>query len=120
MRKLKQGDIIIHDGGKRKILGVCGEMVFMSEEGDYETHCSCTRCPSTQKTLKDFGYQIDEPDWKPEIGGDYFVPDLGEEKLYYQYTNTCNPVDNRFIENKIAFETMEEAIAKAKAMLNIK
>lgn len=49
-----EGAIIVNKNGKRKVLGICGEVVFISLMNDYKEYS----CSYTIDELKEFGYTI--------------------------------------------------------------
>jgi len=75
MPTLKQGDLIKDEGGDtHKVLGVCGEVVFISW---IDNHGRFSRT-ATEADLKDNGYTWDTPAWEPgalkvEINGKQYV-----------------------------------------------
>lgn len=55
--------------------------------------------------------------WKPKEGNTYFVPAILSTQLYYSYTLYDNPVGRMYLERGLLCRTKEEAIKKAKKML---
>lgn len=51
---LEVGDIVEDENGKRKVLGVCGEVYFMSRQDDFDPYS----LGFTAKQLKDDGFKV--------------------------------------------------------------
>ena len=65
---LKQNQIIKDGKGKtRKVLGVCGDVVFIS--GSTWEHAGYTE---TEKDLKECGFTWEEDKWEPKAGEKFF------------------------------------------------
>ena len=67
--KYKQGDILIDNDGYRKILGVCGEVYFMSDNSkDVEGKNLNEFCEGyTQYALDRYGYKLYTPPEEVEM-----------------------------------------------------
>lgn len=79
MSKYKQGDILKSKAGKKqKILGVCGEVYFLSSDGNFDQ----SKIGYTERELDSFGYTLSQPArWVPTIGQRYYYyTDYGEIK----------------------------------------
>jgi hypothetical protein len=115
MTKYKENDILINeDGDKRKVLGVCGQICFVSKENEPE--CS-SGVFFTEKELEDMEYKLLEEEFNPENGDTY----------YYPYINgDCSAVslwknDEYDIKRKATvgvYRTKEEGDVKLKKILN--
>ena len=69
MTTLKQGDLIKNkDGNTYKVLGVCGDAVFISSSKNHEQYAFT----ATEVSLRQSGYSWDTPVWEPEIGDAYY------------------------------------------------
>jgi hypothetical protein len=69
MTTLKQGDLIKDKyGDSRKVLGVCGEVVFISFSNDNNRQSSSF----TEFQLKENGYTWDTPAWEPKMHDTYW------------------------------------------------
>lgn len=102
--KLKQGDIITTVGDeKAKVLGVCGEVIHISEKDDFEK----VGYSYTEKQLIFLGWSFPKEKWAPKIGEEYYcINTIGEiNVLTCKYDN----YDKRLIENGNCFQTCEEA-----------
>lgn len=75
---MKQGQILTHtDGHQRKILGICGEVYFLSASDDFKSvKPAGTYYAYTQYELEKRGYIIPE-EWEPEDGENYWFIDNG-------------------------------------------
>ena len=72
MTTLKQGDLVKDcEGDTRKILGVCGEVLFISWT---DNHGWFSRT-GTEADLKADGYTWDTPAWEPEKSNIYWFSD---------------------------------------------
>lgn len=113
---MEQGQILKHeDGSTAKILGICGEVYFLSLGVTDEVAAS----PRTLKEIKDEGYIIPEEKWKPEIYEEYYVADPATTNLYSRYTWSDNTYNNDLLEKGLVFRTKEEAIKAAEKMLGV-
>ena len=114
---MKTGDILISDKGeKRKILGVCDEMVFLSHLNKFSLYdYGCTH-----QYILDIGYKLEEKAWKPEIGEIYFYPEIDNSILNNWKRWEDDKQDNFRLSHNLVFKTAEEAITRAKEMLGIK
>jgi len=115
MTKYKENDILINeDGGKRKILGVCGQVYFISKENEPE--CS-SGVFFTEKELEDMGYKLLEEEFNPKEGEVYHYP-----HIYNGHSvNTLWRNDTYDIKRKAAvgiYRTEEESNIKLKKILN--
>ena len=51
----KQGDILVDkDGDEKKIMGICGELYFLSEYNNFDIYSACSK----EKKLKDMGWGL--------------------------------------------------------------
>ena len=112
MPALKQGDLIKdEDGNTRKVLGVCGEVVFVSDGINYNDH-SFTQ---TEEKLKERGYTWDTPAWEPELHKRYWY--LHERGSAYEVTWLNDEIDNDCRDFLGIYQTKELAEA---ALLEIR
>jgi len=77
---LEVGDILTTEvGNKRKVLGICGKVVFLSYINDFEAFGD----GSTLKQIKDFGYKLKEESETVELSMDEIASkfDIPVEKL---------------------------------------
>jgi hypothetical protein len=75
--RYKEGDILVGIGGqKRKVLGVCGEIRFLSHTDDFDGASSSIW---TEKELEKNGFTLEQPRWKPEQGDVYWFLNLNGE-----------------------------------------
>ena len=113
----KQNDILVNGKDKRKVLGVCGEVVFTSFANDLESHIVvCWR----QKMIEADGWTLEEKKWEPESCKSYlYVDNYGKIKdaiwykdtsdLFYQQTGNCFPDTN---EGRLAAEAYRAKLIK--------
>ena len=60
---MQPGQFLIHEGGsKAKILGICGEVIFLSLEDKFDKASSEIY---TEEDLKECGWSLLEEPWKP-------------------------------------------------------
>lgn len=100
----KQGDIIENKNGKRKVLGVCGEVCFMSLQNNYDEatdHCY------TQKKLDELGYSLVQSDWKPEYDGTYYFVNVEGDVDRYDWCSSYS--DKKRLELGNCYRTRELA-----------
>lgn len=60
---MKQGDILIKGETRRKVLGVCGEVVFMSRNNDFSIVAGI---PYTVQELLEDGWTVEQQPWEPK------------------------------------------------------
>ena len=66
---MQPGQILVNkDGEKRKILGVCGEIYFVSQKSNYQ-YCYGY---NTEKELENDGWSLLEEPWKPTLSEPYW------------------------------------------------
>lgn len=113
---MKTGDIIENEEGKRKVLGVAGEVVFLSAEYDHEV----VACMYTKKTIQEEGYNLPKEKWEPTYNKKYYFIYAGgtvELATWYDYDE-----DKARLAFGNVFETQEEAEAardKVKELLSL-
>lgn len=99
--KYKQGDIIKNEDGKRKILGICGEVYFLSFDNDFSHSCGNNY---TNTDLEDMGYKlalVKESKWKPKKGELYWYmcyDGIFEKVVWFNdnFDNKCYNIGNCF------------------------
>jgi hypothetical protein len=112
---IKQGDILKYkSGGTVKVLGICGEVYFMSHNDDY------TRCLggfTIQELQKEVNLPKDK--WVPDFKMEYwFITDQGGKDCA---TWVDDPIDRAHLVFGNCFKTKEECeakLAKIKAVFN--
>jgi len=114
MSKFKAGMIIKNAAGKRKILGQCGEVFFISEEDDFETAVS--EIYTEEELLKVNFKPVEEP-WKPEKNREYIFLDLAGEHASTIWINGKSDNYLLSIGNVFPPENNEELIAEYKRKL---
>ena len=110
MTTWKYNDILVRGEEKRRIVGVCDEVIFLEDSG---------LC-STQKGLEEAGWGLEEVKGEPKEREKYYYSDIAIEKLYSVEHWINDSTDCLRKEKGIIFKTKEEAIAKSKMMLGIK
>ena len=79
MSKFKAGMIIKNAAGKRKILGQCGEVFFVSAINYFEIAVSGIY---TEEELLKFNFKPTEEPWKPELNREYvYIDSCSHERL---------------------------------------
>jgi len=58
--------------------------------------------------------------WKPKKGEEYYIPQPASGDLYEKYMWSNDDLDNRWHKSGLIYRTKEEAVARAKRMLNTK
>jgi hypothetical protein len=114
MTKYKENDILIDKySDKRKILGVCGEVYFISQENEFEYASSV----ATKKDLEDIGYKLLKEEFNPKEGDEYYYP-----YVCYNSSNKLFWKDDEYdIKRKATvgvYRTKEESDAKLKKILD--
>lgn len=67
---MQPGQFLIHEGGsKAKILGICGEVIFLSLEDKFDKASSEIY---TEEDLKECGWSLLEEPWIPDYNEDYW------------------------------------------------
>ena len=106
--------ILTHKGGTTvKILGVCGEIIFISQACDYKT---ANGSYYTKEDLIELGFIFPVEKWTPELREKYYIPYAGEDKYDYEYWHN-NDYENYRLANNLVCRTKEEAIALTDKML---
>jgi len=73
MQQLQPGQFLINKNGeKRKILGVCGEVIFLSEREEFGLVDDVIW---TEKELKNYGWSLIEEPWVPSLSEPYWFLD---------------------------------------------
>lgn len=98
MPTFKQNDILVNGKDKCKVLGVCGDVVFISLLYNMEIPDGCLYA---QKELEADGWTLEEKKWEPKPGEYYHVIDNGrlylmawaenEHDLFRKLTGNCFP-----------------------------
>ena len=65
IESVQQGDIIITDGYRKKVLGICGDAIFLSRKNDF-TSSDQNNIVYQMEELKEYGYTIDIPESEEE------------------------------------------------------
>jgi len=115
MTQFKKGDIIVRGEDKRKVLGVCGEVVFVSQDNNYTK----MGFHYTHQELIDNGWKLEEKEWKLEVGGEYFYPDINYSGKYNSSQWNNDRIDNRRKNTVGIFKTAEEAIARYEEIIKL-
>jgi hypothetical protein len=113
---IKTGDILKRKDNRItvKVLGVCDEVYFLSQWNDHDI----AEGFYTLSELKE-RFEIPTEKWVPEIGFKYFVSRTDDSDYYsFGFWEDCS-LDNYRLERNLIFKTKEEAIARAKQLLNI-
>lgn len=77
---MQPGQILVNkDGEKRKILGVCGEVIFVSQTDDF----NYSQNLYTRYELEKNGWSLLEEPWVPKNGEDYWKVD-SDGDVYYR------------------------------------
>ena len=114
MSKFKAGMIIKNAAGKRKILGQCGEVFFVSAINYFEIAVSEMY---TEKELLKVNFKTVEEPWKPEIDNLYaYIGSLGDVGKTY-WSNSEGDKYHLSIGNVFPPENNEELIAEYKRKL---
>lgn len=104
---MKQGDILINkQGDKRKILGVCGEVYFLSHPDDFEL-ITISSFAWTEKEIEEIGYTLLEEPWEPKEGEIYWFIDSGVEIGTFYWVNSAPDNFRKYMKN--IFKTKELA-----------
>jgi hypothetical protein len=116
MTNIKQGDILTRkNGGTQKVLGICGEVYFMSEKNNYR------RANGNVWTIIELEEVFDLPKekWVPDFKMEYwFITDQGEKDCA---TWVDDHIDRARLVFGNCFKTEEEyeaKLAKIKAVFN--
>lgn len=114
--KYKQGDILINNAGnKRKILGLCGNIYFVSAIDDFDF---CDSANWTEKAFYKYSYRLEEKEWEPEKGERYYYINAAGEVDYDTFDD--EPFDNKVKSFMGVFPTEEkctERIAEIKKLI---
>jgi hypothetical protein len=114
---IKTGDILKEKDGTHtvKVLGVCDEVYFVSQNS---RHNEASSGVYTLSELKNF-FEIPEEKWVPKNGNIYYFADVD----MINFHGSCNWIndntDQARLQRNLVFKTPEEAIARAKQLLNI-
>ena len=111
----KQGDILVRkDAGlKVKVLGVCGEVYFFSQD-DYLDEANPFYY--TLEQLKEH-FIFPEEKWVPEYMQAYWTVDATTEAGVLEYLWRGDGVDVVFLSRKLVFKTRPEALATFDKMM---
>lgn len=77
-----QGQILENADDKRKVLGVCGELYFLSNSNDF--NAASGEYNTEQKLIK-YGYKPVAEKWKPEVGKRFWYIDTFGEPTWDVY-----------------------------------
>lgn len=106
-QKYPEGAIIVKEDTKRKVLGCCGEVRFLS--ADYQSTTYSITC--TVADLEGEGWTVEETPWVPKEGEQYYAVcgDAAIDALEW-----CNDsLDTRYKRVGNLYRTREEAQAAA-------
>ena|SRR3990167_8211088 len=114
----KQGDILVNKNGEeRKVLGVCGDVYFMSFENEFE---SASDTIWIKRDLDNAGYTLKQQPWKPKEEEEYWF--IANDGIIHSYKRVQGVKD--WDEDRLQFgnifptkEKAEEARDKVKALL---
>lgn len=105
--KIKQGQILEHkNGGKKKVLGICGDAYFISVTSDYKL--AANSIFTIEELEQDF--TLPEEKWGPEEGEVYWTIDFMElSGVYSTYLHNEDTADKKRIAKNNYFRTEQEA-----------
>jgi len=95
MTTLKQGDLIKDsEGNTCKVLGICGEVVFVSYPKRHHIVCDS----DTEAQLKNNGYTWDTPAWKATYGESYWhIDSIGGTHVSFWSNNEIDQARRDFL-----------------------
>ncbi len=115
MTKYKENDILIDkDGNKRKILGVCGQVYFVSLEDEFEY---ANNAIFTEKDLENIDFKLLEEEFNPEKGETYYYPYVYDNRsVELLWENDPSDIEIKAIVG--IYRTKEESDARLKKIIN--
>lgn len=117
--KYKQGDTLQNQTYKRKILGICGEVIFLSAMGDHERTAEAlfySMC--TEKDLEMYGFSLEKRKWEPQSGEEFwYINSMG---TVFRDTWVSSSEDCAHLAFGNCFETKEQAEAYAEKIRALK
>ena len=109
------GQILTHKNeDTTKILGVCGEIIFVSTVNDHKEACDTN---FTKQELIDRGWIFPVEKWTPSPEEKYYVPSVTSKDKYGSVSWINDEHDKNFLANNLVCRTPEEAIALTDKML---
>jgi len=76
----KQGDVIVCNGFERKILGVCGEVYFLSKPNNFKLVSFSPNSPKTLHEMNEGGYKLKTEETETEeLTMEQVCEELGRE-----------------------------------------
>lgn len=82
---MQPGQFLVEkDGNKCKILGVCGEVIFLSQPNAFEF---IDQRLFTKNLIKEFGFSLLEEPWKPGEDDAYWYVNMNGEVNRTEYHN---------------------------------
>lgn len=105
--KWTEGNYIKKGDDKRKVLGVCGEMVFVSHSDNYEHHSAS----ETQVYWERNGWSLVEEAWEPSRSDNYWTVSFDEDNGFREVSWMDDVFDRGRAKNGLVFKTQEEAQA---------
>ena len=111
---MKQGDYIVREDDKRKILGICGEVVFLSELKDFDVFAWIV----TKKELETLGWKVEEKDWEPQFNEVYYyISPAGIVRNGTWYRGSMDEGKKEFMGVFPTKEAAEKRLAEIKSKL---
>ena len=104
------------DGKTVKVLSHHQEIYIISLPND---HKRANDGNFTKEDLIACGFIFPVKKWTPEIGEDYYVPNLSDVSKYDSYQWNNDGIDERHLANNLVCRTKEEAIALIDKMLGV-
>ena len=111
--KYKQNDTIIDkDGYIKKVLGTFREYYIVT----YENSDKVSEMLWNQEELDELGYTLQEPKWTPEIGEEYYYPNIEVNSVRRIFWFNCE-IDNSRKDLNLIFPFTPRGKKQAKARL---
>lgn len=114
MEDLKQGDILKNEDGEIKVLGVCGEIIFISQYDNFE---KADDCAYAIQDLKGLNFTKKEPKWYPKEGETVFFSTVDRRYKTYSMVWTGEENQQTMFNRGIVFKLEVDAVAKTNKML---
>jgi len=107
----KQNDILVDKkGDERKVLGVCGEVVFLSESEERKVDIV-----TTSERLPMNGWTLKQEKWKPGINNRYYYIQNNGKVDFYLWEDDC--IDLFLLSTGNCHETEADALLYKEALL---